>query len=92
MSNVKLIGRVLSVLSDDTRIKIARYVQKNKKVRFKELRTKLNLNSNTLRFHLRKLQDAKIIVQPKKRGAYLMGKLGNITLTFYDELKVKITR
>jgi len=92
MSDVKLISKVLSALSHNTRFKIARYVQKNKKVGFKELKTKFNLNSNTLRFHLRKLQDAKIIVQPTKRGAYLISKLGNTMLTFYDELKLKTTR
>lgn len=81
----------LSALSNDTRRKLARYIQKNKMATFKELRTEFNLNNNTLMFHLQKLQDAYIVSQPKERGAYQIGELGETMLSFVDELESEIS-
>jgi len=85
----EIIGAALLSISNITRVDIIRYLQRYSKASFKELRTEFNLNNNTLRFHLRKLQDAYIVSQPKKRGYYMLGELGEVILRTREDLEHK---
>lgn len=86
----EIIDKSLISISNRTRVDIIRYLRRYSKATFKELRTEFNLNNNTLRFHLRKLQDAYIIAQPKKRGYYMLGELGEVMIRTREDLEHKI--
>jgi len=84
---LELIGIALSALSNNTRVNIARHIQKNKRATFEELRTEFNLNNNSLTFHLQKLQDAYIVTQMKNRAPYELGELGDVMLRLLDTIE-----
>ena len=85
----EIVSEALFSISNITRVEIIKYIREHKKVTFEELRTVFNLNNNTLCFHLRKLQDAYIISQPKQRGPYELGELGKLMLNIREELEIK---
>lgn len=86
-----IIGEGLSALSNESRMNITRYIQKNKEVTFGMLRQNFNMNNNTLTFHLQKLLKAYIISHPKDRGPYQVGPLGNKMLQLLDTLEVDVS-
>lgn len=85
----KMIIKAVVSIGDSTRIDIARYIQSHKKATFMELINAFNLNHNTLRFHLRKLKQAHVIAQPKKRGSYTLDVLGELMLRTLEDLEKK---
>jgi len=88
---LELIGEGLVALSNESRLNIIRHIQKNKEVTFGELRQNFNLNNNTLAFHLQNLLNARIVSQPRNRGPYQVGPLGDIMLQFLDALEDNIS-
>jgi len=85
----EIIGLALVSISNITRAEITKYIQKHKSVTFEELRSVFNLNNNTLSFHLKKLQEGYVISQPKERGPYELGELGELMLRALDRLEGK---
>lgn len=85
----EIVSEALVSISNITRVEITKYIREHKKVTFEELRTVFNLNNNTLCFHLRKLQEAYIISQPKQRGPYELGELGKLMLNAREDLENK---
>ena len=81
----------LFALSNESRVNITRYVQENKEVTFETLRKNFNMNNNTLTFHIQKLMKAYIISQPKDRGTYQIGPLGNRMLQLLDALEIDVS-
>ena len=85
-----IIGEGLSALSNESRVNITRYIQENNKVSFETIRRNLNMNNNTLNFHLQKLMKAHIISQPKDRGPYEIDPLGNEMIELLNVLESSI--
>lgn len=88
---LELIGESLVALSNESRVNIVRCIQKNEEATFEMLRQNFNLNNNTLTFHLQKLLNARIISQPKNRGPYQLGPLGDRMLQLLDVLEDDIS-
>jgi DNA-binding HxlR family transcriptional regulator len=88
---IEIIGEALGSISNGSRANIARYIRDKKDVKFEEIRRNFNLSSNTLTFHLNKLQSAHIVSQEKDRGSYSMGKLGEVVLDYLEALEIELS-
>ena len=89
---IGLFSKAMSALGgNETRLKIAMLIKNEQKITFTEIKTELNLNSNSLRFHLKKLQEAQLVSQSCKRGTYRITELGMTTLKFFELLEKEVS-
>ena len=84
----EIVDKVLFALNHKVRMEILIYLYEKKSAAFGDLRTNLNLNSNTLSFHLDKLKKAFLVDQKEKGGLYRLKELGEtMTYPFYCLLR-----
>lgn len=83
----KIICKALSAISLKIRRKIGIYILKNKRATFGELRLTFNLNNNTLRFHLGKLQEAYIVSQSESRFPYELTEFGEKIMNIFEGME-----
>jgi predicted ArsR family transcriptional regulator len=66
---------VHKALADDTRYRLYRYLRlSGRPVSVRELSTRLSLHPNTLRPHLRRLEDAELVASETQRGSASVGR------------------
>lgn len=82
---------IFDALSNTLRCDIFRYIKKKKLIHFEDIRKEFNLNNNTLRFHLSKLQNAGVVQQTRNRGPYEVSELGTSILDFLQRIETLIT-
>lgn len=87
VESIKIFSKAMSALSsNEKRLKIALIIKDEQKATFTEIKTKIDINNNNLRFHLKKLKEAGIILQPFERRPYKITELGSTVLKFFEIL------
>lgn len=70
------ISKALDAMGHPSRLEIGKFIEKEGKVTFNEIKMNFDYNPNQLQFHMRKLKDAHLIEQKQIRGPYILTDFG----------------